>query len=223
MLIRLTQIMRGWANYFKHAVAKHVFDRLDAFVWWRLIRVLRERHRWSWSDVRRRFTTPTRRWRPIAADGVELFRIASVTVSRYRYRRPRSPAHGSLRTPSDGRNRGEPVALKDARRVRREVRRNGPGATPAPRSGPTQRTILSPASPDLGDVWSTQLTCRARLLLARASRSFHGMCARTQSREHSRVSICGSASRIAVETLLCEVNRANQPCMTGLSPVNRVR
>ncbi|MFJ2562652.1 hypothetical protein OIE49_01485 [Streptomyces sp. NBC_01788] len=75
MLERLTQIMRGWANYFKHAVAKHVFDRLDAFVWWRLIRMLRERHRWSWGDVRRRFTTPTGRWRPIAADGIELFRI----------------------------------------------------------------------------------------------------------------------------------------------------
>ncbi|MFI7360509.1 group II intron reverse transcriptase/maturase [Streptomyces avidinii] len=86
VLIRLTQIMRGWASYFKHAVAKHVFDRLDAFVWWRLIRMLRERHRWSWGDVRRRFTTPTGRWRPITADGVELFRIASVTVSRYRYR-----------------------------------------------------------------------------------------------------------------------------------------
>ncbi|MET7718084.1 group II intron maturase-specific domain-containing protein [Streptomyces sp. NPDC005407] len=86
VLIRLTQIMRGWANYFKHAVAKHVFDRLDAFVWWRLIRMLRARHRWSWGDVRRRLTTPNGRWLPIAADGVELFRIASVTVSRYRYR-----------------------------------------------------------------------------------------------------------------------------------------
>ncbi|AZS75590.1 group II intron reverse transcriptase/maturase [Streptomyces lydicus] len=86
VLIRLTQIMRGWANYFKHAVAKHVFTKLDAFVWWRLIRMLRERHRWSWGDVRRRFTTPTGRWLPIAADGIELFQIASVTVSRYRYR-----------------------------------------------------------------------------------------------------------------------------------------
>jgi RNA-directed DNA polymerase len=86
VLIRLTQIMRGWANYFKHAVAKHVFSKLDAFVWWRLIRMLRARHRWSWGDVRRRFTTRTGRWKPIAADGIELFRIASVTVSRYRYR-----------------------------------------------------------------------------------------------------------------------------------------
>jgi hypothetical protein len=39
-----------------------------------------------WGEVRCRFTTPTGRWRPIAADGIELFRIASITVSRYRYR-----------------------------------------------------------------------------------------------------------------------------------------
>ena len=36
MLIRLNQIMRGWANYFKHAVAKHTFSNLDNFTWWRL-------------------------------------------------------------------------------------------------------------------------------------------------------------------------------------------
>ncbi|CAG6398314.1 hypothetical protein NMG29_39565 [Streptomyces cocklensis] len=29
-------------------------------MWWRLIRMLRERHHWSWGDVRRRFTTPPR-------------------------------------------------------------------------------------------------------------------------------------------------------------------
>lgn len=52
-----------------------------------------------------------------------------------------SPVHGTLRTPSEGRDRGERVALRGARRVRREVRRNGPGAIPAPRSGPTQRCV----------------------------------------------------------------------------------
>ena len=66
MLIRLNQIMRGWANYFKHAVAKHTFSKLDDFVWWRVIRLLRARHRWSWKDVRRRLTTPTGRWLPIS-------------------------------------------------------------------------------------------------------------------------------------------------------------
>jgi hypothetical protein len=70
----------------RHTLAKQVFNKLDGFVWWRLIRMLRERHRCSWGDIRRRFTTPTGRWLPIAADGVELFRVASVTVSRSRYR-----------------------------------------------------------------------------------------------------------------------------------------
>jgi RNA-directed DNA polymerase len=32
VLTRINQIQRGWANYFRHAVAKHAFDRLHAFV-----------------------------------------------------------------------------------------------------------------------------------------------------------------------------------------------
>jgi RNA-directed DNA polymerase len=87
VLIRLNQIMRGWANYFKHAVAKDRFSALHQFLWWRLIRMLQARHHWSWKDVRRHFTTPTGRWLPItAADGTELFDIAKVTVTRYRWR-----------------------------------------------------------------------------------------------------------------------------------------
>src|SRR5690348_17266705 len=33
VLIRLNQIIYGWANYFKHAVAKHTFKMLDRFTW----------------------------------------------------------------------------------------------------------------------------------------------------------------------------------------------
>ncbi|MEU7864462.1 group II intron maturase-specific domain-containing protein [Nonomuraea sp. NPDC049141] len=32
VLIRLNQIMRGWANYFKHAVCKHTLGNLANFV-----------------------------------------------------------------------------------------------------------------------------------------------------------------------------------------------
>jgi RNA-directed DNA polymerase len=73
--------MRGWANYFKRAVAKHAFGVLEHFVWWRVIRMLRVRHRWSWKEVRRRFTTPTGRWLRPAGDGIELFNIATVRVT----------------------------------------------------------------------------------------------------------------------------------------------
>ena len=86
VLIRLGQIMRGWANYFKHAVCKHLFSKLAAFTWWRVIRWQMQLHRWKWKDVRRWLTTPTGAWKPIAADGIVMFNLASVPVTRYRYR-----------------------------------------------------------------------------------------------------------------------------------------
>ena len=86
VLTRLNQVMHGWANYFRHAVAKNLFAMLDNFAWWRVIRMLRERHRWRWKDVRRRFVTPTGSWRPITAGEIALRRIAAIPVTRYRYR-----------------------------------------------------------------------------------------------------------------------------------------
>ncbi|GII32959.1 hypothetical protein Pmi06nite_64010 [Planotetraspora mira] len=53
--------------------------------------MLMVRHHWSWKDVRRWLVTPTGRWRPIAADGIELFNMASTPVTRYRWRGSRIP------------------------------------------------------------------------------------------------------------------------------------
>jgi RNA-directed DNA polymerase len=86
VVTRINQILRGWTTYFRHAVCKHTLNRLRHFVQWRLIRWLRKRHRWRWGQFRRQFTTPSGRWLPITADGIELFDPASVTVTRYRYR-----------------------------------------------------------------------------------------------------------------------------------------
>jgi hypothetical protein len=82
VLIRLNQIMRGWVNYFRHAVCKHTLGKLANFAWWRVIRWLRTLHRWRWKDVRKAFTTPHGRWTPITAGGVELFSMATVPVVR---------------------------------------------------------------------------------------------------------------------------------------------
>jgi RNA-directed DNA polymerase len=101
VITRLNQILRGWSSYFKHAVAKDRFSALQNFVWWRLIRMLKARHRWSWRDVRRRFTTPTGQWVTVtAADGTALFNMAGVTVTRYRWRGNKIPNRWSatLRT-----------------------------------------------------------------------------------------------------------------------------
>jgi RNA-directed DNA polymerase len=91
VLIRLNQIMRGWANYFKHAVCKHTLDHLENFVWHRVIRWWMRLHRWRWRDVRRRLIGPGGRWIRPTVHGVELFNIASVRVTRYRYRGVKIP------------------------------------------------------------------------------------------------------------------------------------
>lgn len=89
-LIRINQIQRGWANYFSHAVAKHTFDRLKAFVWSRVVHGVMHRHRMPWKALQRRLRGPTG-WRPVVLDGIELFNIASVPVTRYRWRGSRIP------------------------------------------------------------------------------------------------------------------------------------
>jgi RNA-directed DNA polymerase len=86
VLIRLGQILRGWSAYFRNASAKNTFRRLAHFVWNRVVRWWRTLHRWTWTQFRRRFTTPQGRWKPLSADGVALFDLAAVPVSRYRYR-----------------------------------------------------------------------------------------------------------------------------------------
>ena len=92
VLTRLNQVMHGWANYFRHAVAKDTFNMLDNFAWWRVIRMLMERHHWRWKDVRRWLVTPTGSWRPITAGGTELRPIAATPVTRYRYRGSQIPS-----------------------------------------------------------------------------------------------------------------------------------
>ena len=100
VLIRLNQIMRGWSNYFRHAVCKHTLGTLAHFAWWRVARWLRTLHRWGWKDFRRRFTTPQGQWKPLAADGTTLFNLESVPVTRYRRRGNTIPSPWALPTPA---------------------------------------------------------------------------------------------------------------------------
>jgi RNA-directed DNA polymerase len=92
VLTRLNQVMHGWANYFRHAVAKNAFAMLDHFAWRRVIRMLMERHHWRWKEVRRRFTAPSGRWLPVTAGEIELRPIAAIPVTRYRYRGTQIPS-----------------------------------------------------------------------------------------------------------------------------------
>jgi len=100
VLIRLGQILRGWSAYFRHAAAATTFRRLAHFVWNRVARWLRTLHRWTWPEFRRQFTTPTGRWKPLSAQGITLFDLAAVTVSRYRYRGAAIPTPWPLLQPA---------------------------------------------------------------------------------------------------------------------------
>ncbi len=85
-LIRINQILRGWANYFRHAVAKHTMQRLHTFVWWRVVRWVMHRHRMTWTAIRRWLRDPHGHWKPIELDGIRLFDLGRVPITRYRYR-----------------------------------------------------------------------------------------------------------------------------------------
>ena len=91
ILTRLGQLMRGWANYFRYAVAKHTFSKLDDFTFWRLAHLLRARHGWNWGQLRRHLTSATGRWQ-IEADGISFFRIEKVAITRYSYRGNKIPS-----------------------------------------------------------------------------------------------------------------------------------
>jgi RNA-directed DNA polymerase len=90
-LTRINQVLRGWASYFKHGIAKRVFDHIRNFTWWRIVNWQMTLHKWNWAELRRWLTTPTGRWKPISADGIELFNIGAVPVTRYRYRGTKIP------------------------------------------------------------------------------------------------------------------------------------
>ncbi len=87
LLLRLNRMLVGWANYFRHAVAKRPFSRVDYFVWHRIMRWLRRKyegkHRLGMPELRRRFCD--KGWR-FAWRGVVFTGAARVKVDRYRYR-----------------------------------------------------------------------------------------------------------------------------------------
>lgn len=87
VLIRLNQILFGWAMYFRHAVAKHTFKKVADFVWRRVVTWMRQLHRWIWKDICRWLRRPDGTWRPPAVDGIELVNLARTpAVTRYRWR-----------------------------------------------------------------------------------------------------------------------------------------
>ncbi|MCA1679313.1 MAG: group II intron reverse transcriptase/maturase, partial [Actinobacteria bacterium] len=83
LLRRLNPILRGWAGYFRYAAAMHTFSYLGYYVWWRVVRWLRKKHRrMTWKQLRRRYYGKDR----IQDKGIVLYNPASMRIVRYRFR-----------------------------------------------------------------------------------------------------------------------------------------
>lgn len=88
LLRRLNPVLRGWCNYFKHAVSKRTFGYVDHFAFWRIVGWLKKRHRGL------NMHTLVRRYLPgweISDEGIDMFRPNRMTVSRYRFRGTKIP------------------------------------------------------------------------------------------------------------------------------------
>ena len=75
---QLGMTLRGWTTYFRHGASKAAFSELEHYLWHRVWKWLRRRHRrrhWRW--IVRTYAGPHNRW-GFTADGVELFNPAAV-------------------------------------------------------------------------------------------------------------------------------------------------
>jgi len=79
----LNPILRGWANYYRHAASSRCFAYLGHYLWWRVIRWLRKKYpRLTWKQIRRRCWG--HHW--TSREGTRLHWPDEVPVTRYRYR-----------------------------------------------------------------------------------------------------------------------------------------
>ena len=86
-LSQLNPMIRGWANYYRHAWgAKKVFNSIDHYVWWTIARWLKKKHRISLERLGRRYawSKPGGRSLRWQAGGIRVFELSSVTVEQYK-------------------------------------------------------------------------------------------------------------------------------------------
>lgn len=87
--------LRGWCNYFRYAVAKRFFTKLEWYARTRLSRWMRKRHKgMTWRTFDRRYV----REGFITIDGITFFRPSTVPVERYRFRGVKIPSPWSSAT-----------------------------------------------------------------------------------------------------------------------------
>jgi RNA-directed DNA polymerase len=87
--------MRGWSNYFNYAAANHTMSSPENFMWHRVIRTAGDGTMSADNHSGR-----NGRWVRPSADGVELFKLAKVPITRYRCRGAQIPNPWILANPA---------------------------------------------------------------------------------------------------------------------------
>ena len=99
VLRQINAALHGWAVYFRHGCSKQTFNYLARYAWLRVVGWLRRKHRRAtWMAIRRRYLMlPGKGLVPHDA-GIVLFNVASVPVTRYRYRGAKIPNPWTVRS-----------------------------------------------------------------------------------------------------------------------------
>lgn len=80
---RLNRMLRGWAQYFRHASSSAAYHNVQNYTWWRIWHWLRKKHpRTPGRIIIRRYYNG---WTP-EYNGVQLYSPTTMTIERYRYR-----------------------------------------------------------------------------------------------------------------------------------------
>jgi RNA-directed DNA polymerase len=88
LIAALNPVLRGWANYFRHAAAKRTLVYLAYYAWRRVTRWIRKKHpRMTWKQISRRYQGED----GIQEKGIVLYNPGSLSVTRYRYRGAKIP------------------------------------------------------------------------------------------------------------------------------------
>jgi RNA-directed DNA polymerase len=83
LFLQLGRMVRGWATYFRHGASSHAFQDLQSYMWHRVWEWLKNKHpRTSGRWIIRRYYNG---WWP-EYNGVALYKPATMTIQRYRYR-----------------------------------------------------------------------------------------------------------------------------------------
>lgn len=90
LFLRLGQITRGWALYFRHGSSSHAYHGLQNYLWWRTWTWMRHKHPHQSVKWLRRHYFAKQRWWP-TFNGVDLYKPATMAIVRYRYRGSKIP------------------------------------------------------------------------------------------------------------------------------------